>query len=161
MKQLCKDIINFLSNLSQIDFLLYFAVLILIILVVSLLYIIKTGSEEEYVETESDSEELDLNEVVTKIENTVPPVVEFTSYEEEQEEKAIISYDELIKKSKTGAINYNDESSNEEISIKKINLDNMMKTEEANPVVEESYHFHYEREENFLKTLQELSKLLN
>ena len=110
MKQLLKDMLHFITGFNQMDLLLYFAVLILIILVVSLIYIIKTSDEEEeYTNPEEgttlyNEEDVDLKEIITNIEESTPPVVEYTDYEKEQEEKAIISYDELLERSKMGMI---------------------------------------------------------
>lgn len=165
MKQLFRDIIGFSKNLTQVDLLLYFAILVLIILVVSLIYIIKNSDEEEEIKEERNTADLDLKEVVSNIENTsTPNTIEFTSYEKDQEEKAIISYDELIARNKTGNINYDEEEIlNDDISVKKIDLDNMVtfteKAEEKNKT--ESRLFKYANEEAFLSALQALNELLN
>lgn len=168
MKQLFKDLLNFITSLSQMDLLLYFAVLVLIILVVSLIYIIKTSDEEEIYENPEDgttmynNEDIDLKEIITNIEESNPPVVEYTDYEREQEEKAIISYDELIERSKMGMIKYDtEEENNKEVSIKKINLDKMTKVEGKVETPKSNSLFRYEKEEAFLKALQSLNELLN
>lgn len=166
MKQLFSDIIGFIKNLNQVDFLLYFAILVLIILVVSLIYIIKTSDEEEeeiLVDELSNNEDIDISEIVTNIENTIPPAIEFTSYEKEQEEKAIISYEELLAKSKEGVISYNEEEiENTEISIKKIDLDNIIvENEEKKNIERNTKSTKYAEEEAFLQTLKQLSDLLN
>ena len=165
MKQLFRDIIGFSKILTQVDLLLYFAILVLIILVVSLIYIIKNSDEEEEIKEERNTADLDLKEVVSNIENTsTPNTIEFTSYEKDQEEKAIISYDELIARNKTGNINYDEEEIlNDDISVKKIDLDNMVtftEKEEAKPE-KESKLFKYANEEAFLSALQALNELLN
>jgi hypothetical protein len=166
MKQLIADIIGLITNFNKIDFLLYFAVLILLILVVSLIYII--NNDDDYVSTEDDSieynnEDIDLKEVVNNIENSTPSTIELTKYEEEQEEKAIISYDELIKKNKIGNVKYdNEEIINDEVSVKKIDLNNII--EESNKRTLEnstSPLYKYEKEEAFLQTLKNISELLN
>lgn len=164
MKQLFSDIIGFVKNLSQVDLLLYFAILVLIILVVSLIYIIKTSDDEEEITESFNNEDIDLNEVVTNIENTDPPTIEFTSYEKEQEEKAIISYEELIAKNKSGAISYNEEEiENGEISIKKIDLDNIIveNEKEIKEEIDSTKLFKYANEEAFLSALKTLNELLN
>lgn len=167
MKQLLKDMLHFITGFNQMDLLLYFAVLILIILVVSLIYIIKTSDEEEeYTNPEEgttlyNEEDVDLKEIITNIEESTPPVVEYTDYEKEQEEKAIISYDELLERSKMGMIKYDtEEANNKEVSIKKINLDKLAKAENKEEKSKCSL-FHYEKEEAFLKALQSLNELLN
>lgn len=175
MKQLLSNIFGFIKSLDPIDILLYFAVVVLIILVVSLIYIIKTSDDDEEEIEEpiipkkeqniSKNDDLDLKEVMNSLENTNPPISEFTSYESEQEEKAIISYEELLRKNKYGQINYDEEKTlNDEISIKKVNLDKLAEIKEE-PVekVKTNTHnlFRYEKEEAFLKALQTLNQLLN
>jgi hypothetical protein len=165
MKQLIADIIGLITNFNKIDFLLYFAVLILLILVVSLIYIIINDDEYESEEDnfKYNNEDIDLKEVVNNIENSTPSTIELTKYEEEQEEKAIISYDELIKKNKTGSVKYdNEEIINDEVSVKKIDLNNIL--EENNIIASQnstSPLYKYEKEEAFLQTLKNISELLN
>lgn len=164
MKQLFSDIISFTKNLTQVDLLLYFAILVLIILIVSLIYIIKNSTEEEELKEEFNTEDIDLKEVVSNIENVDPPNIEFTSYEKDQEEKAIISYDELIAKNKKGNIYYNEEEiQNDEISIKKIDLDNIIASNEIpkEALENEKKLFKYANEEAFLNALKALNELLN
>lgn len=164
MTQLIKDIISFLQTLSFIDYILYFAVLVLIILVITLIYIMKMSEYESFAdESEGLDDEVDLRKIVSTIDENPTPVVDMTAYEAEQEEKAIISYDELIKTASHHPINYDgEELVDNEIKVKKINLDqltNQAIVEEV-PKVEVKL-FHYEREEAFLQTLKQLNELLN
>ncbi len=164
MKQLFNDIIGFMTNLNYIDLLLYIAILVLLILVVSLIYIIKT-SEEEIVDSNNEETDIDLKEVVNNIITTQEsvPTSTFTSYEKDQEEKAIISYEELLAKSKMGNINYNEEEIlDDEILVKKIDLNNITSYKNENLTKsKESKLFRYTNEEAFLKALQKLNELLN
>ncbi len=162
MKQILKDIIGFTTALNKIDLLLYFAVLVLIILVVSLIYIIKTSDEEE-IEVEGENyidNEDDLQSIVTNLENNHLPALELTDYEAEQEARAIISYNELLEKNKVGQIRYEEsKTNNDEVSIKKIDLGHLtINTQKQQKNV---VFLNYEREEEFLKNLQALNKLLN
>ena len=163
MKQLFKDFLGFIKCLSQVDILLYVAILCLIILIVSLIYIVKTSEEvEEDGSCMFNNDDVDLKDIVTNIENTDSTAINITSYEEEQEEKAIISYDELIKRGKNDQISYeNEEILNNEVSVRKINLDKKTKTETEPIKVFNNNFFNYEKEEEFLKSLQALNKLLN
>ena len=122
MKDLINDIIGFLSTLTGIDLLLYCAVLFLILLVVCLAYIIKNTDEDEEI-TDLNNSELNLKDVVKTLEKEKEaPLIHHTSYEEEQEEKAIISYDELLAQNENKNT-YNEEIiDNDELTIKKINL---------------------------------------
>ncbi len=152
--QFLKDIFSFIQSFSELDYLLYFAVLVLIILVVSLIHIIKNGEDE----IEETKESNDLKEIANHLETKKPLEVELTDYEMEQEEKAIISYDELLEKSKQGNILYDEEKKSDDLSIKKINLDAL--TEERKEEKQVGFS-NYEREEEFLKTLKALNQLLN
>ena len=92
--------------------------------------------------------------------------IELTKYEEEQEEKAIISYDELISKTGNVSIVYSDTVVNEDndVLVKQFDLENTGKIEldpikkELNSKVEV---ISYEHEEAFLKALKQLQSMLN
>ena len=160
------DIISFLKSLTFVDYVLYFSVLVLIILMVSLVYIVRTSTEEEEEEIEEDNDgDIDLVALSKEIDEHTPyNNIDLTDYETEQEEKAIISYDELIKQHKNYDLNYEKESNNEGISIKKIDNQNPVNEslepqEEVKP--ESNILFTYDREEEFLRVLKQLNKLLN
>lgn len=180
--QFLEDIISFVKSLSMIDIILYFAVLVLIILIISLIYVIKTSEEEndeeekkphqtisfpkfkiKQEEEKETKDAIDLKDIVSTIDELPKPIVDMNVYETEQEEKAIISYDELVNTSKFHPINYDtDELIDNEVRVKKVNLEQITNPNinEEPPKVEVKL-FQYEREEQFLKTLQKLNELLN
>lgn len=170
MAQFLKDILSFIQSLSMIDLILYFAVLVLIILIISLIYVVKTSDNEEeeeeqtqWMELPKTKEPISLKEIVDTIEEKPKPLVDMTAYESEQEEKAIISYDELINTSQYRPISYDkEEIIDNEVRVKKVNLEKKAKPSllEESPKTE-SKLFHYEREEAFLNTLKQLNELLN
>ncbi|MCI8575505.1 MAG: hypothetical protein HFI09_03455 [Bacilli bacterium] len=180
-----QDMISFLKTLSFIDYILYFAILILIILIISLIYIMKMNDddleptikkidtsndqnniykeEENNLSLETDNEIIDLREIVNTIDEKPTPVIDMTAFEAEQEEKAIISYDELIKNVQNHPINYDAEKIiDDTIKVKKINIDNLTNLDitEEPPRIEVKL-FTYDHEEAFLKTLKQLNELLN
>lgn len=166
MVQFFKDVVSFLQSLSTVDFILYFAVLILIILVISLIYLMRTEGTEEVdfmKDKENSDEPINLQEIVNTIVENPQPIIDMTAYETEQEEKAIISYEELLQNSKNYPINYDDEEFvDNEIMVKKVNLEQMTNPIDVAETPKSTFSlFHYEREENFLKTLKELNELLN
>lgn len=89
--------------------------------------------------------------------------IDMTPYEEEQEEKAIISYDELISKSNYASINYSDTNVYDDVVVKKVDLDKTGQIEldpikrQMNSKVELR---DYRHEEEFLEALKKLEKLL-
>lgn len=164
MKALATDIKGFLSTLNQIDFLLYIAVLFLIILVVSLIYIIKNSEDEEEPTKEKNnfkSNDIDLNEVLNSIENTTPSVVKYTPYEEEQEQKAIISYDELIEQNQNNNLYEEEIIDNNELSIKKIDLTKKIEMPVLPKTTDNNKGTNFEKEEEFLQNLKQFLKLLD
>lgn len=188
MNYFFSDIWSILSSLSIIDYVLYFAVVTLIMLVVSLIYVMHEEKEsqnnnKEKIEAKPTEpikgeinevkEELDLKSIVDMIDENPEPLVDMTAYEEEQEQKAIISYEELIKEARQTKIDYDkEELVDNVIPVKKIILSPVSGNEkieltpgepkvEINPEEKEIKLFHYEKEEAFLKALQQLNELLN
>lgn len=191
-----EDIWAIISSLSIVDYILYFGIITLICLVISLIYILKTEKleqedkdvfEEGPLDTSKD-EEIDLQNIVNIIDENPKPLVDMTAYEEEQEQKAIISYDELIKAAQAGSLSYdNEELVDDVIPVKKIQVSPMelpkLKENESvisslelpqkepklevdtevspPPTTAQVKLFSYEKEEAFLKALQQLSELLN
>jgi len=199
MNNFISDIWSILSSLSIVDYILYFSVVTLISLVVSLIYIIqnekyekndeenldnvvssKNKSEESKEENvlkekvEKGNDEIDLQNIINTIDENPKPLVDMTAYEEEQEQKAIISYEELLKESSKQDIHYvKEELVDDVIPVKKISLDSPCDKEISfiakEPIlnltsdIEKSSVklFSYEKEEAFLKALQQLGELLN
>lgn len=163
MKYLIRDIWAFLSSLAIIDYILYFAVLVLIILIISLIYIMRNSEEEPITNEEmTEDNEINLKEIVKTIDECPKPVIDMTAYETEQEEKAIISYDELLKTA-SHPLQYDDEEIiDNEIKVKKINIDAPYSKETKEPISTNHCNlFSYEKEEAFLNALKQLNELLN
>ena len=190
-----QDMITMLSGLSLVDYILYFSVLALIILVVSLIYVIKSEkTESEGLVMKSEEaidvlhpnndvleEELDLQAIMENINEKPEPLIDMTAYENEQEQKAIISYDELLNYNRNQIAYDEEEIIDDVIPVKKIQsstlelprklideeLSNEFVLPEKEPKLEvssstaEQKLFSYEKEEAFLSALQELNRLLN
>ena len=162
--KLINDIVAILTSLSFIDYVLYFSVLALLILIIALVYTLKNEDTDKLSVGSDEMEkepEIDLEQIAKTIVENPEPLVDMTAYEEEQEQKAIISYDELIKESNKKHLQYDKlELVDNVIPAKKINLTDMI-NEKVEEISEDTTIFHYEREEAFLETLRELNRLLN
>lgn len=156
-----KDIILFLKNLSFIDYVFFFTVIFLIILVVSLIYFIRINEDE--IEQEKVTDPDNLQDIANALKNTeTPKPVTFTSYEKEQEDRAIISYDELLSNTGEYALNYSSEDNKDGLTVKKFDLDNLVNPSlKVEPSKIDVHLFSTKREEEFLKILKELQKSLN
>ncbi len=118
------------------------------------------NTEEKYDDEEAPL--LDLKSLEEKIKNNEDNErITFTEYEKDQEEKAIISYDELLNKKNKYAINYEKEEVIDDLIVKKIDLNDLEnKTGEEYPSSNAKV-ISYQKEEEFLKALKELNSLLN
>ena len=155
------NISAFLKSITFIDYIFFFSVIFLIILVVSLIYFIKIN--EEIIDSTEKVEDADnLKEIINNIKATDPKPMTFTPYEKEQEDKAIISYDELLSNTGSYELNYVNEEVKDDLTIKKVDLNNIanqsMQIEVTNKEVP---LLSLKREEEFLKALKELQKTLN
>jgi len=115
---------------------------------------------QEY--NDEEGELLDLESLTKKLkaEENIERV-SCTEYEKDQEEKAIISYEELLQKHNRYAINYEKEEIIDDLIIKKVNLNDLVNTNEPEEIKEAVRVISYQKEEAFLSALKELNSLLN
>ena len=169
--QIFSDIINFIKTLSFVDIVFFFAVLALMLLIITLIYFLRENNDSDIeVNKSSDKKELSsdeaallsLKELTEALENAEPKEVNLNRYEEEQEEKAIISYEELLNRKNDFAINYSEEENiDEELTIKKVDLDNLINKEVTEPQHISVTVISYDKEETFLQALKTLQQTLN
>lgn len=167
MKEVIKNLLGFMYSFSMGDYLFFIGTFLLIVLFIYVLYLIKLSDEEEKEEKEENvsvtTDDFDLAAVTKAIEKDYKPeTIRLTPYEVEQEQNAIISYDELVNKKNTVGIDYDDEYASEipEISIKKINLTSDLTKIEEEPKLAVKL-MQYDKEEAFLKALKELQEKLS
>lgn len=159
MKNILNDLISFINTLTFVDLVFFLAIIVLIILVISLINILRSNDDEELdlqinalEEKEKEEEkELDLSVLTNQLEQVKKEVpVTMTSYEEEQEAKAIISYDELLKTQPLKKISYKNEEELDGLSVKAIDVNNLVSTINPNPI---TYNKEYLKDENTKKNL--------
>ncbi len=109
-------------------------------------------------------ERFDLESITKNISENYKPVnVKLTTYEEEQEENAIISYEELVKQTNNNKINYDTSYIHNEsdIEVRKIDLDNESNSKEYLSNERSGITLmSYEKEEEFLRALRKLQGTL-
>ncbi len=117
--------------------------------------------KEEY--NDEEEELLDLEGLTKKLQKqSENEQASISKYEEEQEEKAIISYDELLASHHNYAINYEKEEVMDDLIVKKVNLNDLLNTtSETKDDPIEVRVISYQKEEAFLNALKELNNLLN
>ena len=166
MKEVLENLVGFIYSLSMGDYFFFIGTFLLIVLFVYILYLIKCSDVEEEVSSNSEvkKDSFDIEAVTKAIEKDYKPeTIRLTSYEEEQENNAVISYEELLKNKDKISVSYDDEYEFEEptLSVKKFDLTNTSET----PVIDESklkvQLISYEKEEEFLKALKDLQSNLS
>ena len=165
MKEMYENLVGFIYSLSMGDYFFFIGTFLLIVLFVYILYLIKCSDGEEALNAVSDKkDDFDIEAVTKAIEKDYKPeTIRLTSYEEEQENNAVISYEELLKNKDKISVSYDDEYEFEEptLSVKKFDLTNTSET----PVIDESklkvQLMSYEKEEEFLKVLKDLQSKLS
>lgn len=153
------DAMIFLKSLSFIDYVFFFTVVFLIVLIVSLIYFIKVNEDIIVLEEKVDDPD-NLKLIAEGIKQTEAKPINFTSYEKEQEEKAIISYDELLSATGEYKLNYTDEEDGE-VSVKKVDLENLFDPTVRAEVKHRVELMSIKKEEEFLEALKTLQKYLN
>ena len=115
---------------------------------------------EEY--NDEEGELLDLESLTQKLKNEENVErISCTEYEKDQEEKAIISYEELLQKHNRYALNYEKEEVLDDLIVKKVNLNDLVNKNEEERITSEVRVISYQKEEAFLDALKELNSLLN
>ena len=146
MGNIFTDIISFFKSLSFVDVVFMMSIIGLIVLIVTLIYIIKVNDDEETDNNKIEEqpqdileepkteepkkeiieEELDLSKITQELDQSSPKAIALNDYEREQEERAIISYDELLKtKDLKEEINYIKEQNLGDLTVKSVDLDSV------------------------------------
>lgn len=164
MKEVIANLIGFIYTFSMGDYFFFIGTFLLIVLFIYILYLIKLGEieeQEKIIEKTEVIDTFDIEEVSKSLENYTPDAIKLTNYEVEQEESAIISYEELVKNKNKVGIDYDEEYSSDipNLSIKKINLTNEVKIQEEQRL--EVKLMQYDKEEAFLKALKQLQENLS
>lgn len=145
--------------LRLVDIIFFFAVLILMILIVTLIYFIKINNETEEKDLEETQEMKIAKELRDSMKNS-EPTIKFTDYEKDREDKAIISYDELLNKGNNYELNYEKEEMHDDLSVKKVGLDNLVNKNNNTVSNIEVRLISFQKEEAFLEALKRLQKEL-
>lgn len=145
-----------------IDDLLIIAVIMwLIIFSIVFLTMLKNREKNMDVLRKAKKDRIDLEAITKNIETNYKPVtIELTSYEQEQENNAIISYEELVSNKDAKKVNYDETYENSmDIDVKKVDLKRQDGAELPKTKIEVTL-MNYEMEEAFMKALKQLQNNL-
>lgn len=147
-----------MSYLLESNVLFIFIVIILIVLIIFLLRLLKMEENKMDKLRRAKLDRITLEQITKNIETDYKPInIKLTSYEEEQEHNAIISYDELVN-NKDKKINYDTKFENKiDLPVKKVDLDGKSNKTITETKVNVSL-MSYEHEEAFLRALKQLQR---
>ena len=138
---------------------LIFMTILLWLLLISVLVLRTLKNKEDIMSSELKSKRdmIDLERITINIEKDYKPTnINLTSYEQEQEDNAIISYQELLNSKDKNHVNYDNGFNNKtDINVKKVDLSNNSKNDFDQSRINVSL-MSYEKEEAFLKALKQL-----
>ena len=154
------DIWSLLMALRLVDIIFFFSVLILMVLVVTLIYFIKINNVEEPKKDLEETQEMKIAKELRDSMKNNDATIKFTDYEKDQEDKAIISYDELVNKGANYELNYETEEMHDDLSVKKVDLDNLVNKSNSTASNIEVRVICFQKEEAFLEALKRLQKEL-
>lgn len=143
----------------------FLSILCILVLLIIFIYIDICLDKKEKKMAIEKKNRVDLETITQNIERDYKPlIVKLTSYEQEQEDNAVISYDELVKR-KNEEFNYDSEfKNNTNVDVKKIDLENEPEVRAKETKVEsgeiKASLNTYEKEEDFLKALKQLQSNL-
>lgn len=141
------------------DELIIFILIVLLFVCFILLKLERIKERNNKMISKARKDMIDLESITKNIEETYKPVnIKLTSYEEEQENNAIISYKELLN-TNNNAVNYEEYDNETDVDVKKIDLNTMDDDSVSNPKIEISL-MSYEKEEAFLQALKKLQSTL-
>jgi len=123
-----EEVIEYINSLNSFDILFMSANIILMLLLVSLIYVIKMDNKDTIVASEDYDISLDVLEKKLNINANT------NIYEENEENRAIISYDELVSTTSIPVIKYKEEENIEGLLVKAIDINNLIETMDPKPI---------------------------
>lgn len=137
-----------------------FLAFIVLLLLISVFTIKKVNKKEKEMNTinKAKKDMIDLEAITKNIEADYKPInIELSSYEQEQENNAIISYEELVNNKDNSNVNYDETYENHtvDVDVKKVDLSDNYGVN----LEKETYSvslMSYEKEEAFLRALRKL-----
>ena len=160
MKDIIENIFGFLYTLSMGDYIFFIGTFIIVLAFLYVLYLMNRDDDMGVLYNNDDITSIEsIKETIER--EYKPGNIELTDYENEQEENAIISYEELIKSKDKYVVSYDEEykAETEEISVRKINVNNFAGDNEETSSLQVKL-MSYDKEEAFLTALKQLQQNL-
>lgn len=137
---IAKNLLEYFNSLNTYDIIFIGANILLMMLLVTFVYVLKFKDKREEVTNtivvdDIDNSDISLAALTTKLqENTTVVRTDLTKFENEEETKAIISYDELVNTQSIPVLKYKNEEEINGLLVKAIDVNNLIETMDPKPI---------------------------
>ena len=134
---IAKNLLGYFNSLNAYDIVFIGANIVLMLLIASFIYVLKIKDKKEVPETitvDTKDSDISLEALTTKLQNNNLVREDLTRFETEEETKAIISYDELIKTQSIPVLKYKNEEEINGLLVKAIDVNNLIETMDPKPI---------------------------
>lgn len=168
---IAKNLLEYFNSLNAYDIVFMGANVVLMLLIASFIYVLKIKDKvtnEEVVLNDASDSDISLEALTTKLQNNNLVRDDLTPFESEEETKAIISYDELIKTQSIPVLKYKNEEEINGLLVKAIDVNNLIETMDPKPIshpvtynaIKNSHHaISALKEEELVITLKKLNSI--
>lgn len=132
-----KNLLEYFNSLNAYDMIFMGANIVLMLLIATFIYVLKikdNSAVKEEVLTDTKDSDISLEALTTKLQNNPLVREDLTPFESEEETKAIISYDELIKTQSIPVLKYKNEEEINGLLVKAIDVNNLIETMDPKPI---------------------------
>ncbi len=134
---IAKNLLEYFNSLNAYDIVFMGANVVLMLLIASFIYVLKIKDkviEDEVVLNDASDSDISLEALTNKLQNNNLVRDDLTPFESEEETKAIISYDELIKTQSIPVLKYKNEEEINGLLVKAIDVNNLIETMDPKPI---------------------------
>ena len=134
---IARNLLEYFNSLNTYDIIFIGANILLMMLLVTFAYVLKFKDKKEEVTNTIvvDNSDISLEALTTKLqENTAVVRTDLTKFENEEETKAIISYDELVNTQGIPVLKYKNEEEINGLLVRAIDVNNLIETMDPKPI---------------------------
>lgn len=134
---IARNLLEYFNSLNTYDIIFIGANILLMMLLVTFAYVLKFKYKKEEVTNTIvvDNSDISLEALTTKLqENTAVVRTDLTKFENEEETKAIISYDELVNTQGIPVLKYKNEEEINGLLVRAIDVNNLIETMDPKPI---------------------------
>ena len=161
---IARNLLEYFNSLNTYDIIFIGANILLMMLLVTFIYVLKFKDKKEEVTNTIvvDNSDISLEALTSKLQESTAVIrTDLTKFENEEETKAIISYDELINTQSIPVLKYKNEEEINGLLVRAIDVNNLIETMDPKPISHPAvYNANKEKKEELLLSLKKLNSML-